>query len=92
MHATQKMLMSQNRFLDSYPHRFLSVLRYRSFQEGEALGAFNAITAVAAVIAAFAAGLLAKNFGYGIILIIGAAASLLALPCFIPLLSPVKKE
>ena len=63
-----------------------------TFQEGEALGAFNAITAVAAVIAAFAAGLLAKNFGYGMVLIIGSAASLLALSCFIPLLSRANKE
>jgi len=41
---------------------------------------------MAAVIAAFAAGLVAHHFGYGMILIIGTAAGLLALLCFTPLL------
>jgi DHA1 family tetracycline resistance protein-like MFS transporter len=62
-----------------------------TFAEGEALGAYNATTAVAAVIAAFTAGLVAHNFGYGMVLIIGAVASLLALSCFIPLLSSAKR-
>jgi len=57
-----------------------------TFKEGEALGSYNATTAVAAVIAAFAAGFLAHNFGYGMVLIISTAACLLALPCLIPLL------
>ncbi len=58
-----------------------------TFEEGEALGSFNATTAVAAVVAAFAAGLLAHKFGYGMILIIAAGTSLLALVCFIPLMA-----
>ncbi len=57
-----------------------------TFEEGEALGSYNAMTAVASVIAAFTAGLLAHHFGYSMVLTIGAAASLLALLCFIPLL------
>jgi len=62
-----------------------------TFAEGEALGSYNATTAVAAVIAAFTAGLVAHNFGYGMVLIIGAVASLLALSCFIPLLPSTKR-
>jgi DHA1 family tetracycline resistance protein-like MFS transporter len=62
-----------------------------TFAEGEALGSYNATTAVAAVIAAFTAGLVARQFGYGMVLIIGAVASLLALSCFVPLLSSVKR-
>ena len=61
-----------------------------TFEEGEALGSFNGMTAVAAVIAAFAAGLVAHHFGYGMVLNIGALASLLALFCFVPLLSSAK--
>jgi MFS family permease len=62
-----------------------------TFEEGEALGCFNGMTAMAAVIAAFAAGLVAHHFGYVMVLIIGAVASLVALVCFIPLLFSVKK-
>jgi MFS family permease len=62
-----------------------------TFAEGEALGFYNATTAVAAVIAAFTAGLVARQFGYGMVLTIGAVASLLALSCFIPLLPQAKK-
>jgi len=50
------------------------------------LGSYNATTAVAAVIAAFAAGFLAHNFGYGMVLITSTAACILALPCLVPLL------
>ena len=63
-----------------------------TFEEGEALGSFNAATAVAAVIAAFAAGFVARELGYGMILIISACASLLALMCFIPLAIRRKRE
>jgi DHA1 family tetracycline resistance protein-like MFS transporter len=58
--------------------------------EGEALGIFNGVTAVAAVIAAFAAGQVAHNFGYPMVLIIGAVASVLALICFAPLIPHAK--
>lgn len=63
-----------------------------TFEEGEALGSFNATSAVAAVIAAFAAGLLAHKFGYGTILRIAAGASFLALLCFIPLAISAKSD
>ena len=62
-----------------------------TFEEGEALGCYNGITAVAAVIAAFTAGVVAHNFGYVMVLIIGTVASIVALVCFIPLLSSVKR-
>jgi predicted MFS family arabinose efflux permease len=62
-----------------------------TFTEGEALGSYNGTTAVAAVVAAFTAGLVAHDFGYGMILIIGTAACILALSCFIPLLAPAKR-
>lgn len=62
-----------------------------TFEEGEALGSYNATTAVAAVVAAFGAGLLAHNFGYGIILVVATVASVLAVVCFIPLLSSAKR-
>jgi MFS family permease len=62
-----------------------------TFEEGEALGSYNATTAVAAVVAAFGAGLLAHNFGYGMILVVATVASLLAVACFIPLLSSAKR-
>ena len=63
-----------------------------TFEEGEALGIFNAATAVASVISAFTAGFVAHNFGFGMVLIIGAASSILALLCFIPLLHSQRKE
>jgi predicted MFS family arabinose efflux permease len=63
-----------------------------TFEEGEALGSFNATSAVAAVIAAFAAGLLAHKFGYGMILVIAACTSFLALLCFIPLVASVNRD
>lgn len=62
-----------------------------TFEEGEALGCYNAMTAIAAVIAAFAAGVVAHQFGYVTVLIIGAIASVVALLCFIPLLFSGKK-
>ena len=62
-----------------------------TFEEGEALGIFNATTAVASVIAAFTAGLVAHKFGYSMVLIIGAISSILALFCFSPLLFSEKK-
>ena len=62
-----------------------------TFEEGEALGSYNATTAIAAVIAAFGAGLLAHNFGYGMILVVATVASLLALVCFAPLLSSARR-
>ena len=63
-----------------------------TFEEGEALGIFNANTAVASVISAFTAGLVANKYGYDMVLIIGAVASLLALCCFIPLLRSAKRS
>jgi DHA1 family tetracycline resistance protein-like MFS transporter len=61
------------------------------FAEGEALGMFNGTTAIAAVIAAFAAGQVAHNFGYDVVLIIGAAASLMAVICFLSLIFKFKQ-
>jgi MFS family permease len=63
-----------------------------TFKEGEALGCFNAITAVAAVIAAFAAGLIAKKFGYSMVLTVGTISSIVALVCFLPLLRSAQKR
>lgn len=63
-----------------------------TFEEGEALGIFNATTAVASVISAFTAGLVAHNFGYGMVLVIGAISSIIALACFIPLQILSKKR
>jgi DHA1 family tetracycline resistance protein-like MFS transporter len=53
---------------------------------GEALGVFNGTTAVAAVIAAFTAGFVSHEFGYPVVLIIGAVCSALALLCFLPVI------
>ncbi len=61
-----------------------------TFKEGEALGSFNAATAASAVIAAFAAGFIAHQFSYGMILVISTIASLMAIICFIPLMFPRK--
>ena len=63
-----------------------------TFEEGEALGFYNAMTAIAAVIAAFTAGLVAHKFGYGMVLIIGAVACLVGLSCFIPLPFSAEKD
>jgi DHA1 family tetracycline resistance protein-like MFS transporter len=63
-----------------------------TFEEGEALGTYNATSAVAAVIAAFTAGLMAHKFGYSMILIIAGGTSLLGLICYIPLMSRIKKD
>ena len=63
-----------------------------TFEEGEALGLFNATAAIAAVIAAFAAGQIAHKLGYGMILIIASGTSLLSLTCFIPLSFRAKRE
>ena len=63
-----------------------------TFEEGEALGIFNATTAVASVISAFTAGLVAHKFGFSMVLIIGTASSVLALLCFLPLLRSQKKK
>lgn len=63
-----------------------------TFEEGKSLGAFNATTAIAAVIAAFAAGSVAHKFGYGIILVVATIASLLSLVFFTPLLFSAKKS
>lgn len=58
-----------------------------SFEEGEALGYFNAATAVSSVIAAFAAGVMAHHFGYRMVLVAAAVASMVSLLFFIPLLA-----
>jgi predicted MFS family arabinose efflux permease len=67
------------------------VAQLATFEEGEALGLYNATTAVAAVIAAFTAGLLAHKFGFSMILVIASGSSLLGLLFFIPLLFQIKK-
>lgn len=58
-----------------------------TFEEGEALGYFNAATAISSVIAAFAAGYLAHQFSYRMVLVVAAAASLVGLLFFTPLLA-----
>jgi len=63
-----------------------------TFEEGEALGIFNATTAVASVVSAFTAGLVAHKFGFSMVLTIGAVSSILALSCFIPLLYSQRKK
>lgn len=60
-------------------------------EEGEALGIFYGANAVAAVISAFTAGLVARHFGFSMVLIIGTVASLLALSFFIRLLFSAKR-
>jgi DHA1 family tetracycline resistance protein-like MFS transporter len=61
-------------------------------KEGEALGIFNGITAIAAVIAAFTAGIVAYYLDYNMILISGVAASVLALICFASLIPHAKRN
>ncbi|MEJ2695377.1 MAG: MFS transporter [Candidatus Sulfobium sp.] len=61
-----------------------------TFEEGEALGYFNAATAVSSVIAAFAAGDIAHRFSYGMVLVVAAISSFAGLLLFIPLLAKKK--
>ncbi len=56
------------------------------FEEGEALGFFNAATAVSSVISAFGAGLIGHYLGYGSVLLVGAISAIASLACFIILL------
>jgi len=56
------------------------------FEEGEALGYFNAASAISSVVAAFAAGAMAHAFSYNMVLVAAAVASLIGLLLFIPLL------
>ena len=63
-----------------------------TFEEGEALGFFNASTAIASVLAAFLGGLIAHHFGYGMIVVVAAVSTGLSIICFIPLLARKKKE
>jgi len=63
-----------------------------TFEQGEALGCFNANTAVASVISAFTAGFVANKFGFDTVLAIGAIACVLALLCFVPLLRSARKQ
>jgi MFS family permease len=57
-----------------------------TFEEGEALGFFNAATAISSVISAFGAGLLGHHFGYGSVLLVGACSSAVSVVCLLPLL------
>lgn len=57
-----------------------------SFEEGEALGFFNAATAISSVISAFGAGLLGHHLGYGTVLLAGACSSAVSVVCLLPLL------
>lgn len=61
-----------------------------TFPEGEALGSFNAATALSSVVAALGSGIIAHIFNYGMILVIGAACSLVALIFFLYLLAGAK--
>jgi len=55
-------------------------------EEGEALGLFNATTAVASIIAAVMAGRLADSFSYNLVAIVSCFIVLFSLILFIPLL------
>lgn len=57
-----------------------------TFEEGEALGFFNAATAVSSVISAFGAGLLGHHFGYGIVLLTAACSSAVSAVCLLALI------
>ncbi|MEJ2723665.1 MAG: hypothetical protein P8175_03285, partial [Deltaproteobacteria bacterium] len=60
--------------------------------EGEALGSFNAASAISSIIAAVTAGQLAHNLGYGMVLVVATASSLVSLFCFFPLLFRKQKK
>ena len=60
--------------------------------EGPAVGLFNATTAIAAVLSAFAAGFLAEAFGYGSLPVIGTALVLAGGVVLFPLLREDRKE
>jgi len=57
-----------------------------TFEEGEALGIFNAAAAISSVISAFGAGLLGHHLGYGAVLLAGTVCSTVSVVCFAPLL------
>jgi len=60
--------------------------------QGEGLGLFNAVTAIAAVLSAVAAGKLAADYGYSMVAIVAAIIGVFGLLLFLPLLrqeSPV---
>lgn len=58
----------------------------RNVPEGEAVGLYNASTAVASVLSAFAAGVIADLTSYGIVLILAAASSAGGILLMLPIL------
>lgn len=68
------------------------VAQLATFEEGEALGFFNAAAAISSVISAFGAGLLGHHLGYGTVLLAGSVCSALSLVCFLPLLLKPKRS
>ncbi len=61
-------------------------------EEGPAVGIFNATTALAAIISAFAAGFLADTFGYKTLPVIGAALVLAGCVVLFPTIVRLKKK
>lgn len=54
--------------------------------DGEALGLYNATTAIASVLSAFAAGFIADQAGYGVVLIVAVATVAVGTVLFLPVL------
>jgi DHA1 family tetracycline resistance protein-like MFS transporter len=63
-----------------------------TFEEGEALGFFNAATAISSVISAFGAGFLGHHLGYGSVLLVGAVSAALAIACYVILLFTARRK
>jgi DHA1 family tetracycline resistance protein-like MFS transporter len=59
-------------------------------EEGEALGLFNAASAISSVIAAFGGGLLAHQFSYKALLVTAAISSVISVMLLLPLLGQTK--
>ncbi len=62
----------------------------RNVPEGEAVGLYNASTAVASVLSAFAAGVIADLTSYGVVLILAAATSAGGILLMLPILGTSK--
>jgi MFS family permease len=60
--------------------------------EGEAVGIFNATTAIASVLSAFAAGIIAHLTGYGVVLLLSAATTAAGCLLFLPILGAARPE
>jgi predicted MFS family arabinose efflux permease len=56
-------------------------------EEGEAMGIFNATTAIASVVSAIAAGQLADRFGFAVVPVVAAMMVVASIVLAIPLLT-----